>query len=172
MRQPLHHPTHDGTPDASREAEDQHRDRSRRKRLTPIWLLVPPALLLLGLVLSPGCERIYDPELIATAATTQRSAGVSQTTGDAHRGRGLFAVYGCTACHTIPGIDGSEGLVGPPLTKFARRAYVAGVVKNTPYNLVRWIKDPPGVDPMTAMPNLHVTDVDARDMGAYLYTLR
>jgi cytochrome c1 len=38
--------------------------------------------------------------------------------------------------------------------------------------MVRWVKDPPGVDPLTAMPNLRVTDDDARDIAAFLYTLR
>lgn len=119
-----------------------------------------------------GCDKVQNPRLIATVATTQDVPTVADTTGDARRGHGLFAVYGCTACHTIPGVSGADGLIGPPLEKMAHRGYVAGVVKNTPYNLVRWIQNPPAVDPMTAMPNLHVTDQDARDMGAYLYTLR
>ena len=124
-------------------------------------------------VAAAGCDKLAtDPKLVATAATKVKSPSVSQTTGSARRGHDLFAQYGCTTCHSIPGVDGADGLVGPPLLRMARRGYVAGVMKNTPENLVRWIQDPPGVDPMTAMPNLRVEPQDARDMAAYLYTLQ
>jgi hypothetical protein len=36
----------------------------------------------------------------------------------------------------------------------------------------RWIKDPPAIDRLTAMPKLGVADRDARDIAGYLYTLR
>jgi cytochrome c len=52
------------------------------------------------------------------------------------------------------------------------RSYVAGVLPNTPSNVIRWIQNPPGVDHLTAMPNLGVTDTDARDIASYLYTLK
>jgi cytochrome c1 len=80
--------------------------------------------------------------------------------------------YGCASCHTIPGIAGADALVGPPLDRIASRTYVAGVLVNTPENLVRWIQDPPGVDPLTAMPNLRVNEADARDIATFLSTLR
>ena len=142
------------------------------RRWMPRLLLVPAAVMIVELVATVGCDKLSQPRLLATAATTQETTGVADFTGDSKRGRGLFAVYGCTACHEIPGVAGADGVVGPPLERMAQRGYVAGVVKNTPYNLVRWIKNPLAVDPLTAMPNLHVTDKDARDMGAYLYTLR
>jgi cytochrome c len=63
-------------------------------------------------------------------------------------------------------------MVGPPLTMFARRAYIAGRLPNVPDNLIRWLQDPQGVEPGTAMPNLGVGPPVARDMAAYLYTLR
>lgn len=50
--------------------------------------------------------------------------------------------------------------------------YLAGVLSNSPANLMRWIQDPPGVDSLTAMPDLGVTTPDARHIAAYLYTLR
>jgi cytochrome c len=46
------------------------------------------------------------------------------------------------------------------------------VLPNTPENMFRWLQNPPAVDPLTAMPNLGVTEADARDMAGYLYTLR
>jgi cytochrome c1 len=92
--------------------------------------------------------------------------------GDARRGPGLMQGYGCTACHTIPGVANAQGNVGPPLTRFADRTYIAGMLRNTPANLVRWIRDPQGVVPGNAMPNMGVSDAQARDIAAYLYTLR
>jgi cytochrome c len=88
------------------------------------------------------------------------------------RGRAAIERYGCASCHTIPWIQGADALVGPPLDRIASRTYIAGVLENTRENMVRWVKDPPGVDPLTAMPNLRVTDDDARDIAAFLYTLR
>jgi len=90
--------------------------------------------------------------------------------GDPRRGAEAIRSYGCGSCHTIPGIRGANGQVGPPLTGIARRAYVGGVITNTPENLVRWIQNPPSIDAKTAMPNLGVTYQDAVDIAGYLYT--
>ena len=62
--------------------------------------------------------------------------------------------------------------VGPPLVRVAVRTYVAGVLANTPENMRKWIQDPTGVDEKTAMPKIGVSDRDAQDIVAYLYTLR
>lgn len=91
--------------------------------------------------------------------------------GDADRGARLVASYGCGSCHDIPGIPGARGRVGPPLTDFAERAYIAGALRNEPLSLVRWIRFPQQVEPGTAMPDLGVTEPHARDIAAYLYTL-
>ena len=92
--------------------------------------------------------------------------------GDPERGRIAISQYGCPTCHVIPGIKGATGTVGPPLTGMASRAYIAGVITNTPENMVRWIVDPPRVDSLTAMPALGVSDSLARHIAEYLYTLR
>ncbi len=92
--------------------------------------------------------------------------------GDPTRGQGALLGYGCNSCHTIPGVSGTTATVGPPLTQFALRNYVAGVLPNTPDNLIKWIQDPQSIDPGTAMPNLGVSADAARDIAAYLYTLR
>lgn len=62
--------------------------------------------------------------------------------------------------------------MGPPLNFFARRTYIAGELPNTPENLFRWIRSPQSVEPNTAMPNLGLSEEQARDVVAYLYTLR
>jgi cytochrome c1 len=69
-------------------------------------------------------------------------------------------------------VDGAVGLVGPPLIHFARRSYIAGELPNTGQNLIRWIRSPRSVEPGTDMPDLGVSESDARNMAAYLYTLR
>jgi cytochrome c2 len=117
-------------------------------------------LLLVGLLLTPLLQ-----------ACSNSSKGVPADLGDPKRGREALAGFGCGACHHIPGIRGARGSVGPPLASFARRSYIAGQLVNSPDNLVRWIVDPQGVEPGTAMPNLGVIPAVARDMAAYLYTL-
>lgn len=92
--------------------------------------------------------------------------------GDAHRGPRLIKAFGCGGCHSVPGVKGARGNVGPPLTRIGERTYIAGMLRNTPSNMVRWIRDPQGVVPGNAMPNMGVSEADARDIAAYLYTLR
>lgn len=91
---------------------------------------------------------------------------------DAGRGRAAIARHGCVACHVIPGIASPGSNVGPPLDKVATRGYIAGVLANTPENMRRWLRDPPAVDPLTAMPDLHLSEQEAADIAAYLYTLK
>lgn len=91
-------------------------------------------------------------------------------TGQPDRARGKQALtqYGCTACHVIEGMVGPDIRVGPQLRRIKEQKHIAGVLENTPANLVRWIMDPQEVDPRTAMPDLGVRPRDARDMAAYL----
>jgi cytochrome c len=92
--------------------------------------------------------------------------------GDPQAGRAALRSYGCTSCHTVPGVRGARALVGPPLTRWSQRRYVAGRAVNDPETLMRFIRDPQAVSPGTAMPELGVTAEDARHIAAYLYTLR
>ena len=94
------------------------------------------------------------------------------TGGNPRNGAAGIIRYGCGSCHQIPGISGAVGLAGPPLSGIANRIYVAGVVQNTPPNMIRWLENPKAVDEKTLMPNLGVTPRDAADIAAYLYTLR
>jgi cytochrome c len=89
--------------------------------------------------------------------------------GNVEQGRTLIVHYGCGSCHTIPGITGADAKVGPPLDDFYERTYIAGLLPNTWQNLSKWIQDPQGVLPHNAMPDLGVSEADARDIVAYLY---
>jgi cytochrome c len=99
-------------------------------------------------------------------------AASAMTGGDPLRGKAAITRYGCATCHTIPGVQGADALVASSLEHVASRSYVAGVLPNKPSNMISWIQNPPRVDPLTAMPNLGVTDSDARDIASYLYTLK
>ena len=114
--------------------------------------------------------------LLATAiasATACRAAEGSVIPGaSVERGRQSLAGFGCGSCHEIHGITGAHGKVGPPLDGVASRSIIAGELPNSPENMVRWIRDPVAIEPNTAMPNLQVSEETARDMVAYLYTLR
>lgn len=116
-------------------------------------------LLLAGAVGLSGCGGPETPAHL-------RIAGA-----DADRGRLAMARYGCGSCHRIPGVVGAEGLVGPPLDSYAQRSLVAGQLPNRPAVLIAWIMDPPSLIPGTGMPDMSVTEGDARDMAAYLYSL-
>ena len=107
----------------------------------------------------------------ASTPDTPAAPGAAQRLADAGRGRLALTQYACSTCHTIPGITGSSPQVGPPLKGMANRSLIAGKLANTPDNLVRWLRHPQAVKPLTAMPDLGVTDEHARDMAAYLATL-
>ncbi len=91
--------------------------------------------------------------------------------GSVASGHSLIAEYGCGACHIIPGVSEAKGEVGPSLTEFASRSYIAGRVPNTTDVLIRWLENPQAVDPQTAMPNLGLSSQEARHITAYLYAL-
>lgn len=100
-----------------------------------------------------------------------RPVPIQVTGGVAEHGPELMRRYGCDGCHTVPGVRGARGLVGPPLAGIGERMYIAGVLRNTPDNLVRWIMAPQVVQPGNAMPDMGVQEEHARHIAAYLYTL-
>lgn len=108
---------------------------------------------------------------VSSGCSEGRTVPTVATGGNPHRGKQLIISDGCGACHTIPGIHQARGMVGPPLYFWSRRTLVAGELPNTAQNLVRWLKNPPAVEPGTAMPNMGLTEQQARDIAAYLYTI-
>lgn len=92
--------------------------------------------------------------------------------GDVILGKSLLAQYQCGACHVIPDVPVARGIAGPPLGDFGRRSYIAGHIPNNAELLAQWIVDPRSLVPSTTMPSMGVSADDARDMAAYLHTLR
>jgi cytochrome c2 len=99
----------------------------------------------------------------------RHETAVSLTGGNPDRSPAIFRRYGCTGCHTIPGVPGADGMVGPALSDLSRRVYIAGVLPNTSENLQRWIVTPQRFSPHTAMPETGINAAEARDVAAYLY---
>jgi cytochrome c2 len=93
------------------------------------------------------------------------------TGGDSTAGGQQLYRLGCGSCHTIPGIVGAHGEVGPSLEGIAGQSYIAGQLPNQPSNLERWIQHPHAIHPDTLMPELGVTAPQSRDIAAYLYLL-
>lgn len=117
--------------------------------------------------------------VMAAAGTASGCTGGQQvppytvsTGGHPARGEQVIARYECGKCHTIPGIDGANGVVGPPLNFMARRSTLAGNFPNDPHHLVEWVMRPQEMKPGTAMPDLGLSEQQARDVAAYLYTLQ
>ena len=111
--------------------------------------------------------------LLAGCTGGQQARGYAVATGGhAGRGRELMVQYRCGSCHTVPGVPGAHGVFGPPLMQIARREYIAGNFPNAPDTLTRWIMEPQTMKPKTAMPNLGMSPQQARDITAFLETLR
>jgi cytochrome c oxidase assembly factor CtaG len=109
---------------------------------------------------------------IGVVTSCSRTSASPVPGGDPSRGKTAISAMGCGACHEIGGVANAHGMVGPPLTNVARRSIIAGELPNTPDNMMRWILDPPSIEPGTAMPNLHVSPQSARDIVAFLYSSR
>ena len=94
------------------------------------------------------------------------------TGGDARRGEQAIAARHCGVCHDIDGVPGAHGVIGPSLDGVGERSYIAGILPNTPTNLVRWIREPKTILPHSAMPTLGIGEPEAKDIAAYLYDQR
>jgi cytochrome c2 len=99
-----------------------------------------------------------------------RNRAEALTGGSVQKGEEAFLRHGCGGCHALRYVPQASGKVGPPLDGVALRAIIGGRLENKPENLERWIADPQGVSPGTAMPNLGVSESEARDIAAFLYT--
>lgn len=104
--------------------------------------------------------------------TAAAEAAASLAGGDTKAGEALFRDRGCGACHAIRGVERADGSVGPPLDGVASRALIAGRHANEPATLAAFVQHPQAVEPGTGMPDVGLTDQEARDVTAYLYTLR
>lgn len=90
---------------------------------------------------------------------------------DPARGLQLIHETGCASCHVIPGVRWPQGRTGNALAGIGARPLIAGRLPNQPDVMVAFVRDAPSLLPDTAMPSMPLTDAQARDVAAYLYTL-
>ena len=164
-----HLPRNDGPACAFEEAGDHSQDAEQRPKLFAFLLTLFPA------------GRGTPGKLVGLAAAVVGAAVLGGCTpskakqpvpGDADAGVSTITRHACGSCHQIPGVQAANGLVGPPLGGVAARVYLAGHLLNTPDNMILWLRKPQAVFPGNAMPDLGLSDKEARDVAAYLYTLR
>ena len=124
-------------------------------------LILRLAMAMTTLLVFSGCDQ-----------NTKRTATLLTGGGNADKGREEIEYFGCASCHIVPGVAGANGSIGPSLAQIGNRAYIGGVVKNSPENLIRWIQNAPALSPRTAMPDLETPEKSAKDIACYLYTLK
>ncbi|HUP84698.1 MAG TPA: cytochrome c oxidase subunit II [Acidimicrobiales bacterium] len=119
----------------------------------------------------------------ATTSTTEAPSEEKTPVGedpelDQAIGASLFVSKGCSGCHTIKGLEGANGRVGPNLTHLHSRSRFAGATfELNDRNLRRWLRDPPKMKPMDpangqGMPNLGLSEDEISQLIAYLETLK
>ena len=111
------------------------------------------------------------PPSSSGASSQVRLAPAPDVAGNPEDGRRLFLATGCGGCHSLPGLPGATGVHGPILTNVVLRPTLAGeTIPMTPENMTRWLLDPPALKPGTPMPNVGLTEQQARDITAFLYS--
>jgi cytochrome c2 len=124
-------------------------------------------------VLIPGALRRGTLLCTGLALAGCNVFGSSQASDAQKRGGAdLIIANGCGTCHSIPGIASARGNIGPPLDRIGTRVFIAGMLRNTPDNMVRWLKNPQAIIPGNAMPDMNLNDAQARDITAYLAELQ
>ncbi|MCZ6777199.1 MAG: c-type cytochrome [Ignavibacteria bacterium] len=90
--------------------------------------------------------------------------------GSANRGKLVFETVGCQACHVVGEntkvreARGTSYDIAPELTSVGSKV--------NPDWAYDWVKNPRHYNPTTRMPSLRLTDREAKDVVAYLMTLR
>jgi cytochrome c len=109
--------------------------------------------------------------LVAGGCSNSRIEEAARVSGgNPLRGKQEIVRFGCPACHEIPGIPTARSRVGPSLRNIVAQEYLAGQISNTPNNMVHWVRVPQEIKPNSAMPNLGLSDEEARNITAYLYS--
>lgn len=138
---------------------------SRPLLSTLIWLAGLAALCVLAAAAAGGVLYWQNRTLVRTQAE-------AITGGNVGRGKLAIVQRGCGSCHVISGIAGAEGQVGPDLTSIAERSEIAGRLANDPDQMVRWLMHPQAVQPGSGMPEMNISQPEARDIAAYLYSTK
>lgn len=107
--------------------------------------------------------------------TQQQQVAAQPTDALAQAGAQYFATHSCVGCHVVNGVTTADPskLIGPDLTHFGSRQYIAGgVLENSPSNLAAWLRNPQAVKDGVDMPNLNLTSAEISELVAYLDSLK
>ena len=120
---------------------------------------------------SPAEFDAYIKGLQATGVPAAQTPPAAAGTADTLAGSKLFAAKGCIGCHSLNAVKFSKALIGPNLANIGARRYIAaGTLPNTEDNLAHWIQHPWSVKHGVLMPELGLSETDARTLAAYLRT--
>ena len=108
---------------------------------------------------------------VLTFSTTTHALASQNLPANTH-GAELIQSLGCGSCHYVPGVPSANGNVGPPLAGVGTRVYIAGMLRNTRDNMVRWLMHPQSIVPGNVMPEMNINRTDAEAIEAYLRTLK
>jgi len=133
-----------------------------------------------GALLLTACQPAPGPnpaiKLSASPAPFQYVAN-PDVPGDPNSGRQLFTnskfypPSGCGSCHTLPNVSSGAFAGAPNLNNVALRPTLAGdALQNSPAQMKAWIMDPPSQKPGAKMPKLNVSDQEATDLVAFIYS--
>ena len=103
-------------------------------------------------------------------AADQKKAAVDNP--ELRRARDVFGSLACVNCHTVRGTP-AVGKFGPDLTHLmSRQTLAAGVLRNTPDDLRKWVNDPQQAKPGCFMPSMELTPSELGQVVAYLESLK
>jgi cytochrome c1 len=140
---------------------------SARLPLAPLFALM---LHLAGCTLVPAAAPAPTPRGPTESEPHRALTPAPNVPGDPTNGRRLFVAAGCAGCHTLQGLP-ATGVAGPNLTNVVLRPTLAGeMIPMTPESLTRFLLEPAALKPGSPMPNVGLTEPEARDLAAFLYS--
>jgi mono/diheme cytochrome c family protein len=99
-------------------------------------------------------------------AQARQKAAAELTGGNPKLAPEILRRYGCVACHNVRGVPAAGGLLGPDLSNPEK------LLTRKPQDLIDWIVDPKAANPKSVMPMTGISQSEARDVVAYLLSLR
>jgi cytochrome c oxidase subunit 2 len=104
--------------------------------------------------------------------THQLQDASAPAAGPALQGQRVFQTR-CAICHTVRGLPGSQGVLGPDLTHLmSRRTIAAGTLPNNIGNLAAWVSNAQALKPGARMPTENLSGPQLQVLLAYLRTLK
>ena len=132
----------------------------------PVWLKDPhayrPATKMPNMLLPDDERRAIAAYLLQAGGSEAPGAAPAKPDAtDAAAGQELFESVGCQACHSV---DGRGSTFAPDLSRVGEKV--------RPAYFVEWLRDPVKVQPGATMPNLRLSEMEIRQLAAYLSTLK